>query len=58
MAKFVTRAERNTELWQYAQKRPLPNEKTTEEKIAQHSKELKKNYRGDIKLRHRQVDNT
>ena len=34
IAKFGTRAERNTELWQYAQRRPLPYEKTTEEKIA------------------------
>ena len=52
IAKFGTRAERNTELWQYAQRRPLPYDKTTEEKIAQHSKDLKKKYRGDIKIRH------
>ena len=37
IAQFGTRAERNTELWQYAQRRPLPYEKTTEEKIAQHT---------------------
>ena len=53
-AKFGTRAERNTELWQNAQRRPLPYDKTTEEKTAQHSKELKIKYRGDIKIRHRQ----
>ena len=29
IAKFGTRAERNTELWQYAQRRPLPYDKTT-----------------------------
>ena len=53
IAKFGTRAERNTELWQHAQKRPLPYEKTTEEKIARHTKDLKKKYRGGIKIRHR-----
>ena len=47
VAKFGTRAERNTDLWQYAQRRPLPYEKTTEEKLAQHTKDLKKKYRGD-----------
>ena len=53
IAKFGTRTERNTEIWQYAQRRPLPYEKTTEEKIAQHTKDLKKKYRGEIKIRHR-----
>ena len=53
IAKFGTRAERNTELWQYAQRRPLPYDKTTEEKIAQHTKDLKKKFRGEIKIRHR-----
>ena len=52
IAKFGTRAKRNTKLWQGAQRRPLPYDKTTEEKL-QHSKELKKKYRGDIKIRHR-----
>ena len=33
--------------------RPLPYEKTTEEKICQHVKDLKKKYRGEIKIRHR-----
>ena len=53
IAKFGTRAERNTDLWEYAKRRPLPYEKTTEEKIAQHTKELKKKFRGEIKIRHR-----
>ena len=53
IATFGTRVERNTELWQYAQRRPLPYEKTTEEKIAQHTKDLKKKYRGEIKIHHR-----
>ena len=50
MAKFGTRAERNTDLWQYAQRRLLPYEKTTEEKIAQHTKDLEKKYRGGSKF--------
>ena len=33
IAKFGTSAERNTDLWEYAKRRPLPYEKTTEEKI-------------------------
>ena len=53
IAKFGTRAERNTDLWEYAKRRPLPYEKTTEEKIAPHTKELKKKFRGEIKIRHR-----
>ena len=53
IAKFGTRAERNTDLWQYYQQRPFPYEKTTEEKNSQHTWELKKNFRGEIKIRHR-----
>ena len=52
IAKFVIRAEQITELWQYAQRRPLPYDKTTEEKIAQNSKDSKKKCRVDIKIRH------
>ena len=44
--KFGTRAERNTVLWQYAQRRPLPYEKTTIDKIAQHTKDFKKKISG------------
>ena len=53
IAKFGTRNERNTDLWQYAQRGLLPSEKTTEEKIAQHTEDLKKKYRGEIKIRNR-----
>ena len=53
IAKFGTCAERHTDIWQYAQRRPLPYEKTTEEKISQHTKDRKKKYRGEIKIRHR-----
>ena len=41
-AKFGTKAERSTNLWVYAQRRPAPYEKTTEFKIAKHSNDLKK----------------
>ena len=57
-SKFGTKAERNKDLWQHAQRRSLPYDKPTEDKIAFHSKELKKKYRGGIKIRHRQADNT
>ena len=39
---FGTRTERKTKLWQYAQRRPLPYDKTKEEKIAQHSRNSKR----------------
>ena len=39
IAKFWTWGERNTELWQYAKRRPLLYDKTTEEKIARNSEE-------------------
>ena len=53
IAKFGTRAERNKDLWEYAKRHLLPYEKTTEEKISQHTKDLKKKFRGEIKIRHR-----
>ena len=58
IAKISTKTERNTDLRQYAQRRPLPCDKTTEVKIAQQTKELNKKYRGDINTRHRQADKT
>ena len=58
LAKFGTKAERTTNLWTYAQSRPAPYEQTTETKIAKHSNDLKKQKRGEIKIRHRQRDNT
>ena len=53
IAKFGTRAGRNSDLWQYGQRRPLPYEKTTEENISQKTKEIKKKYRGEINICHR-----
>ena len=51
IAKFGTRAERNTDLWQYAQRRFFPYDKTKKDRSAH--KDLKKKYRGEIKIRHR-----
>ena len=58
LAIFGTKAERAANLWTYAQRRPAPYEQTTETKIAKHSNELKKQKRGEIKIRHRQRDTT
>ena len=58
LAKFGSRAERSTNLWTYALRRPAPYEQTTETKIAKHSNDLKKQKRGEIKIRHRQRDTT
>ena len=58
LAKFGTKAERSTNIWTYAQRRPAPYEQTTETKIAKHSNDLKKQKRGEIKIRHRQRDTT
>ena len=58
LAKFGTKTERSTNLLVYAQRRPAPYEKTTEFKIAKHSNDLKKQKRGEIKIRHRQRDTT
>ena len=58
LAKFGTKAERSTNLWVYAQRRPAHYEKTTEFKIAKHSNDLKKQKRGKIKIRHCQRDTT
>ena len=44
------------QLWQYAQRQSLPHDKRTEEKIAQHSKELKIIQRGYKNKAHLQVD--
>ena len=56
LAKFGTKTERSTNLWTYAQRRPAPYEQTTETKIAKHSNNLKKQKRGEIKIRHRHRD--
>ena len=58
IAKLGTKDERNRDFWQYVQRRAFHYDKTTEKKVAYHSKEMKKKYGGDIKIRHRQADNT
>ena len=58
LAKFGTKTERSTNLWTYAQRRPAPYEQTTETKIAKHSNDLKKQRRGEIKIRHSHRDTT
>ena len=58
LAKFGTEADRSTNLWMYAQRRPAPYEQTTETKIAKHSNDLKRQKRGEIKIRHSQRDTT
>ena len=58
LAKFGTRAERSTNLWTYAKRRPAPYEQTTETKIPKHGNDLKKRKRGEKKIRHRQRDTT
>ena len=58
LAEFCTKAESSTNLWTYAQRRPAPYEQTTETKIAKHSNDLKKQKRGEIKIRHFHRDTT
>ena len=56
LAKFGTKAERNTELQTYANRRPkLPTGKTTEELIHHHAKESMKKLEGGKKMKHRKV---
>ena len=58
LAKFGIKAERSTNLWTYAHWRPATYEQTTEMKIAKHSNDLKKQKRGEIKIRHSHHDTT
>ena len=58
LAEFGTQTEQNTDLSMDAQRRPIPYDKTTEEKINHHIRVLKEEFRGDIKIRNCQSDNT
>ena len=58
LAKFGTKAERSTNLWAYAQRRPAPYEQTTETKIAKDSNDVKRQKRGEIRIGHRHRDTT
>ena len=54
LAKFDTKAERQTELQDYANRRPkTPSGKTTEELISHHAKELRKKLEGGKRMKHR-----
>ena len=56
LAKFGTKAERETDLQIYANRRPkIPTGKTTEEMIHHHAKELRKKLEGGKKMKHRKV---
>ena len=56
LAKFGTKAERDTELQVYANRRPkLPTGKTTEELINHHAKESRKKLEGGKRMKHRKV---
>ena len=56
LAKFGTKAERNTDLQIYANRGPkLPTGKTTEELIQHHAKESRKKIEGGKKMKHRKV---
>ena len=56
LAKFGTRAERDTELQVYANRRPkLPTGKSTEELINHHAKESRKKLEGGKRMKHRKV---
>ena len=56
LAKFGTKAERETELQEYANRRPkLPTGKTTEELIRHHAKESRKKLEGGKRMKHRKV---
>ena len=56
LAKFGTKAERETELQDYANRRPkIPTGKTTEELINNHAKESRRKIEGGKKMKHRQI---
>ena len=56
LAKFGTKAKRQTELQVYANRRPkTPTGKTTEDLISHHAKELRKKLEGDKRMKHRKL---
>ena len=56
LAKFGTKAERQTELQVYANRRPkTPTGKTTEDLISHDAKELRKNLEGGKRMKHRKL---
>ena len=56
LAKFGTKAERQTELQTYANRRPkTPTGKTTEDLISHHAKELRKKLEGGKRMKQRKL---
>ena len=56
LAKFGTKAERQTELQIYANRRPkTPTRKTTEELISHHARESRKKLEGGKRMKHRKL---
>ena len=56
LAKFDTKAERQTELQVYANRRPkTPTRKTPEDLIRHHAKELRKKLEGGKRMKHRKL---
>ena len=56
LVKFGTKAERQTDLQIYANRRPkVPSGKITEELINQHAKEAKKKIEGNKRMKHRKI---
>ena len=56
LAKFGTKAERQTDLQIYANRRPkVPSGKITEDLINQHAREARKKFEGNKKMKHRKI---
>ena len=55
LAKFGTKAERETELQEYDRRPKLQTGKTTEELISHHAKESRKKLEGGKRMKHRKV---
>ena len=56
LAKFGTKAERQTDLQLYANRKPKPpSGKITEDLINQHAKEVRKKLEGNKKMKHRKI---
>ena len=56
LAKFETKAERPTELRNYAERRPkIPSRKITEDLINQHAKEARRKLEGNNQTKHKRI---
>ena len=56
MAKFGTKAERQTDLQKNANRRPkIPSGKITEDSINQHAREARRKLEGNKKMKHKKI---